>query len=105
MNYDKIREMLLQLNIPVAYWMFDEDDAPTAPYIVFELPDSQNFCADGCVYNKTNTLYIELYTDKKSPELEEKLEKLLDENGLCYQRQEYYLADEKLFEELYRMEV
>ena len=105
MEYNEIKNMLEETKLPVAYWLFDEENPPTAPYIIFSLPDSSNFAADGGVYHKANRLVIELFTPGKSPEVEELLENKLDENGLVYDRREYYIEDEKLFQEVYELEV
>lgn len=105
MEYEEIKQMLEELGIPVAYWRFDEDEPPPAPYVVFSMPESSNFIADGKVYKKFNKLYVELYVGEKSPRLEKEIEDLFDQYELAYTRQEFYLQDEKMFEELYEMEV
>lgn len=105
MTYEEIKQMLLELGLPLAYWSFDEEDVPAAPYIIFSMPESDNLAADGRVYQKINKLYIELYVSSKSPRMEAQLEELLDAHKLFYNRQEYYIEKDKLFEELYTLEV
>lgn len=105
MTYEEIKQMLLELGLPVAYWNFDDEDVPTAPYIIFTMPESDNVAADGKVYQKVNKLYIELYVNSKSPRIEAQLEELMDAHGLFYNRQEYYIEKDKMFEELYTLEV
>lgn len=105
MSYEKVKEMLSETGIPFAYWRFDEEEPPTAPYIIFSMPESDNMAADGQVYHKINKLYIELYVNEKSPHVEAALEELLDAYGLFYNRQEFYIEKEKMFEELYSLEV
>lgn len=72
---------------------------------MFKFPDTDNFAADGKVYCKVYQLDVELYTDLKSPELEAKVEELLDSYELFYERTETYFESEKLYEVLYEMEV
>ena len=48
---------------------------------------------------------VELYTDLKDPELEARLEMVLDAAGLFYNKTESYIDSEKLYEVLYEMEV
>lgn len=105
MTYEEIKQMLLELGLPVAYWNFDEEEVPAAPYIIFSMPESDNLAADGKVYQKVNKLYIELYVNSKSPRIEAQLEELMDAHGLFYNRQEYYIEKDKMFEELYTLEV
>lgn len=105
MTYEEIKQMLLELGLPVAYWNFDDEEVPAAPYIIFSLPESDNMAADGKVYQKVNKLYIELYVNSKSPRIEAQLEELMDAHGLFYNRQEYYIEKDKMFEELYMLEV
>lgn len=106
MTYDEIKQMLLELGLPVAYWNFDdEEEVPAAPYVIFSMPESDNMAADGRVYQKVNKLYIELYVSEKSPRIEAQLEELLDAHELFYNRQEYYIEKDKMFEELYTLEV
>lgn len=105
MKYEEVKQMLSELGLPFAYWNFDEEDVPAAPYIIFSMPESDNMAADGRVYQKVNKLYIELYVSEKSPRIEAALEELLDAHELFYNRQEYYIEKDKMFEELYSLEV
>ena len=57
------------------------------------------------VYYRVDQLDIELYTDKKQPEQEAKLEAVLDEAGLFYNKTERFIQSEQLYEVLYEMEV
>ena len=43
--------------------------------------------------------------NSKSPRIEAQLEELMDAHGLFYNRQEYYIEKDKMFEELYTLEV
>ena len=57
------------------------------------------------VYFKVKQLDVELYTDKKDLALEEELEKILDVQGIFYNKTETYIKSEKLYEVLYELEV
>jgi hypothetical protein len=57
------------------------------------------------VWLKVKQLDIELYTDKKAPDLENKLEAVLDARGLFYNKDETWIESEKLYEVLYELEV
>lgn len=105
MSYEEIKEMLEGLGLPVAYHHFAEGEAPEPPFLVYLTPGSHNFAADGKVYFKVKQLDVELYTDKKDPVLEERLEAVFDDRFLFYEKSETYIESEKLYEVLYEMEV
>lgn len=101
---DVLKE-LKKVNIPVAYNHFAESDRVKLPFMVYFFPSASNFAADGSVYYKKDVLHIELYTEKKNIELEEKVESILEENGLFYKKTEIWISEEKMYEILYETEV
>jgi hypothetical protein len=105
MKYEDIIEMLEELNIPFAYDHFEEGESPDPPFLVFILPQSENFHADDMVYAKFDELVIELYTDAKDPQLEERIESVLAEHELIPERSEVWIDTEKLYEVRYEMTV
>ena len=102
---DKIMELLSKTGIPFAYDHFAEGESPNPPFICFLLPASDNFSADGQVYFKVPEVHIELYTDKKDLELEERVEAVLDEYGIFYDKNEVWIASEKLYEVMFSFEM
>lgn len=105
MTYDEIVEMMQETGLPFAYDHFNEGESPDPPFCVFLFPSSDNFAADGAVFQKIDELHIELYTDLKQPDVEAKVEKVLDSHGLFYDKSEVWIAQERLYEVLYSMEV
>lgn len=105
MTNQKVFEMVKSIGFPAAYHHFEEGREPEKPYIVYLYPSTDNFAADGIVYQAINELDIELYTEKKDIEAEKKVEAVLKEHGFFYEKTETYLASEKMFEVLYEMEV
>ena len=105
MSYDEITEMLNETGLPLAYDHFAEGESPEPPFLIFLFPRSDNFSADGKVYKKINELNIELYTNLKQPELEARIEAVLDEHEIFYNKSEVWIADERLYEVLYSTEV
>ena len=101
MTYSEIISMLGDTKLPFAYDHFAEGEAPEPPFLCFLFPSSDNFSADGTVYQKIDTLHLELYTDKKQPEVEGALEIVLDRHGLCYNKTEVWIDSERLYEVLY----
>ena len=105
MTHNEIVEMLEETNLPIAYDHFAEGESPDPPFICFLFPGSDNFSADGRVYLKIRNVNVELYTDLKDPELEERLETVLDRHGIFYQKSEVWIEEEKLYEVLYQFEM
>lgn len=105
MTIENLVEMLQELKIPFSYDHFVEGESPEPPFICYLLPGSNNFAADGKVYFKINQVRIELYTDSKDLSVERKVETVLDEAGIFYNKSEVWIQSEKLYEVLYSFEV
>ncbi len=104
----KALEILQELRnaegIDFAYDHFAEGESPPPPFAVYLYPQTHNFSADGVVYFPVNVVSIELYTAKKDPETEKKLERLLTGAGIFFEKSEVWIASEHLYEVLYRFE-
>ena len=105
MTIENLVEMLQKTGIPFAYDHFAEGESPEPPFICYLLPGSNNFAADGKVYFRINQVRIELYTDSKDLSVERKVEMVLDESGIFYNKSEVWIQSEKLYEVLYSFEV
>ena len=105
MTIENLVEMLQKIGIPFAYDHFAEGESPEPPFICYLIPGSNNFAADGKVYFRINQVRIELYTDSKDLAVERKMEMVLDESGIFYNKSEVWVQSEKLYEVLYSFEV
>ena len=105
MTIENLVEMLQEIKIPFAYDHFAEGESPEPPFICYLLPGSNNFAADGKVYFRINQVRIELYTDSKDLAVERKVEMVMDESGIFYNKSEVWIQSEKLYEVLYSFEV
>ena len=105
MTHEEVMEMLKELDIPFAYHHFAEGESPDPPFICFLFPESDNFAADDVAYMEFSNLHIELYTDHKDPELEERVEEVLNSHELFWNKSEVWIESEKLYEVLYQMTV
>ena len=105
MTIENLVEMLQEMEIPFAYDHFAEGESPEPPFICYLLPGSNNFAADGKVYFRINQVRIELYTDSKDLAVERKMEMVLDESGIFYNKSEVWIQSDKLYEVLYSFEV
>ncbi len=105
MTHKEVMGMLDELGIPYAYDHFAEGESPDPPFICFLYPSAENFGADNIVYHKASSLDIEVYTDRKDPDLEEKVEEILTEHELYYEKSEVWIESENLYEVLYSLVV
>mgnify|MGYP003486375034 FL=1 len=105
MTYDGITNMLKEAGLPLAYDHFAEGESPEPPFLIFLFPGSDNMFADNGVYFKISQLNMELYTDKKDPELEEKLEDILTAHEIPWEKSEVWIDSEKMYEVLYQTEI
>lgn len=105
MTYDDITNMLKEAGLPLAYDHFAEGESPEPPFLIFLFPGSDNMFADNGVYFKISQLNMELYTNKKDPELEEKLEDILTAHEISWEKSEVWIDSEKMYEVLYQTEI
>lgn len=101
MGLDEIEKLLRQTGFPVAYSHFK--DKQPVPFITYTVTGSDNFDADNKVYFSVDSISIELYTDRKDPAAEKKVETALA--SLCWERTEIYIDSEKLYQITYEIEV
>ena len=102
---DELLYILGETQIPFAYDHFAEGESPDPPFLCYLLPGSNNFSADGRVYYKIGRVNLELYTDRKDPEVEQKLEDALDAASIFYNKTEVWIDSEKLYEVLFSFEI
>ncbi len=105
MSHEEVMAMMGEMGLSFAYHHFAEGESPEPPFSVFLYPGADNFAADGKVYYKINRLDIEVYTDLKDIDLEQRVEAVLDEHGIFYAKSEVWIEEEHLYEVLYEMEV
>lgn len=102
---DELLQILHSIDLPFAYHHYAEGEAIDPPFMVYLLPGSDNFSADGRVYYKKEEVNLELYTDKKDMSLEERIEEILDSHDIFYNKSETWIESEKLYEVLYEFEM
>lgn len=105
MTHAEVMSMVDEMGMESAYHHFAEGESPEPPFVIFLYPKAKNFSADGVAYYKVNRLNIELYTDLKDMELEQRVETVLDSHGIFYAKSEVWIESERLYEVLYEMEV
>lgn len=102
---DEVIQMLEEIHLPFAYDHFAGGEAAEPPFICYLLPSSDNFSADCRAYFKASKVNIELYTNFKDLLAEQKVEAVLDEHGIFYEKSEVWIESEKLYEVLYQFEM
>jgi hypothetical protein len=106
MNLIELKNILEATGYPVAYLRFYETQdqpLPQPPFIVYLSAYSSNFMADNQVYKEINVIQIELYTDKKDIDAENKLATILNENELPYSTSETFIESENLYQKIYEV--
>ena len=98
-------KMLKELDIVFAYNHFAEGESVDTPYICFYLDESNNFCADGEVFFKISNVIVALYTTCKDINIEEKVETMLKKHGIFYVKNEFYIAEEEIYEIQYIFDI
>lgn len=98
---EELVKMIREIGLPFAYDHFAEGESPEPPFLCYLLPGSDNFSADGMVYHKGVDVHVEVYTDKKDPELEGRVEDVLDAHEVFYNKSETWIGSERLYEVLY----
>lgn len=98
---EDIERVLDEIGIDYRYHHFETTEAVPPPFIVWTTPEDANFFADGVVYVADSNIDIELYTDAKDFELEQRIEAVLARNNIPWRKSEQYIEEENLYEVLY----
>lgn len=89
-------EIIQSLGLPVAYGYHTEKQP--LPYFVLMGAGQDHFEADGTYYVTKDRTQIEYYFKRKDGALEKRLETLLLDNGILYEKSEdVYIDDEGVF--------
>lgn len=104
MDYKELLSILKQVGIPVAYDHFPDNKKMKPPFMAYREKSSDNFMADNKVYLFFYGFEIELVTEKKDIELENKISNLLTENDIPYEKpNEVWDNDEKIYHIFYEI--
>lgn len=71
-----------RVGLPLAYDHFEKETA--CPFLLYFDDGKSRFLADNRIYHKRDNVRLELYTDSKDWELEEKLEDRLTDQGFIW---------------------
>lgn len=105
MTQEELYLLLQTIEIPIAHRVFPEDEKQSPPFAVYYRQGCENVYADDKPYIKNQNFVLELYTDYRMPELEQRVETLFDDNEIAYTTEEVYLDDEKMYEIIYEFTI
>lgn len=105
MTYQEISRMIDGIGFPAAYYQFSDATAKPPPFICFYYPSDDDLMADDRNYQKISSLTVELYTDVKDFEAEERVEAALRAAGLSWGKSESNIDSEQMHMTVYEMEV
>ena len=97
---EKIFNLLKQTGLEVVYRTWDEGSDKPMPYICFRVVDSNNFSADNHSYCPITNWAVELYSERKDDESESKIEEVLNDADLAFNKYESQI-DKGILEVLY----
>ena len=105
MTLEQLSGILLETNYPVAFQAFPKKDAPAMPYLCYEVPQANNFFADGIVYYSAGRVSVFLYTQSRDLHAETIVETVFSLHQIPWTKDAVYVEREKCFEILYEIEV
>lgn len=105
MTLEELTKLIDSTGIPTTYRAFEEGKSPGLPFICILDAGTNNFFADGCVYQEIHDVNVELYTKKKDLYLENTVKKVLNDNEISWQQTEVYIDSEKCYENIFNLEV
>lgn len=108
MTLSSVRTIISEISTfqnKVAYRAFPVGKAPKLPFVCYLATDTDNFDADNRVYQVIQNVDVELYTEKKDPDVEKRLEAAFDANCIPWDKTETWLDDEQCYEILYEISI
>lgn len=108
MTQDELFTQLKTAGYPVAYHHFKTDKnnpPPDPPYVVYKRAYDNNIASDSKVHGKFKNYQVELYTAKKDPVAEQKVEEVLEMIDTEYETSETYIESESLYQVVYQIKV
>ncbi|CCO08274.1 hypothetical protein [Desulforamulus hydrothermalis] len=103
MTQAELYAALKTLDLPVAYGEFTNPQVP--PFITYHHAYSNDMMADNHNYLDVANYQIELYTTKKDPATEKKVQDLLKSLRLPYSKVEAYIESEGLRQVIYEIQL
>ena len=93
--------VLDQTGFPIANVVFPKDEPHDPPYLIWLTTGSTDLYADGTNYLEVPDVQVELYTLRKDPASEKKVQSALSDSGFTYSKDEGWLDDEQMYMVIY----
>lgn len=103
MTYQELEQLLAPLGISFTFHHWEKP--PAMPYGVYFDDGTNNFAADGIAYVVFSHVNIELYVRQRDPDLEGRLQDILDEAGLYWDKTASWIESERYYQVAYEIEV
>lgn len=100
---EELVKALESTGLPVARLAFPEGEAPPLPYLCYLCTDDNPLFADGITYFTSSNVTVELYTQFKSPAVEQQVEAALQ--AYHWKKDETYIDSERCYMITYDIEV
>lgn len=101
-----LTDMLKSLELPTTYGHWASGQAPKLPYLVITENQPEDLAADNSHYYPIKSFDIELYFEKKDPNLETKIESFFSDQDIPYAvSEDYWIANEKFYQKSYSIEL
>lgn len=105
MTLKEFKSILDTTLLPVAYQAFPETDAPAMPFICYAEINSDNFKADGKVYEPIKVIEVQLFEASRSTTTEALIESAFDSNRIVWRKEPELLESESCIRVIYTVEV
>lgn len=103
-EHKNLYDLLLTLEIPVAYDHFETNKNVSIPFLVYRETSPSTFRADDTTYHQFFNYELELVTEKKDVALERQIEGLLTQNKIPYSKEdEVWDNDERIYHNFYEI--
>lgn len=103
MTLEALRIQLETSGMRVAYEHFDENDVPTMPFVCYAETGSNNFAADGVVYEPVKVVEVQLFSKIKDLTAEAKLEASM--SNLFWTKESEWNEDELCYRVIYTIQI
>lgn len=116
MEFNSVKENLQKIfnilksnvfQIPVRHaYVLNKDDNFSNYITYFEVSETNNLFGDNNSYLKIQLIQISVFTEKRNYELEDNIEKLLDNNEIIFEKTSTsYINEEKIYQVIYQVKM
>lgn len=107
MTISEIANIIASIGLQYAYHHFPREQAQTLepPYIVYSFYGADDLYADNINFQRIPELRIDLYSDQKEFEIEDRIEQCFADNQMTYDKTDTYLESELLYCTSYSMDI